>query len=1192
MICLIGSVNRPPAMWRARVLNASWQAAVVSLVVLSAAHADDGEAVISGVVIDTADQPVAGATVWLLGGLWDDELLRRRAESTTDENGRFAFRPFSADELFQPARGQQLPRLMARDERRRLGWVADLRAPNAQNVKLKLHEIADFHGMLVDSSSKPIGGASIRVQTLGALSIRDRDFDSISLTADLAREWQTNTDAEGAFTLPNVPADGSLTAVIAAAGYGNPRVHWDLANSVSLRLDPAGSIAGSIELPEGVQQPEMLTLELRRQSQPRDDEEQFRLYYHASAPVTDEGRFEFPDVPPGVYVINLEQNRHCPVYADPTAPITLSAGGRITDVKLPLMRAVVVRGVAVDNRDKKPVKGVTLRFSAVESSVRRAYGADETTDENGRFTAYVRPGKLMIEPWLTPPGFLPALGDAPPEAIDAERDIEPIVEIERAIEVRGVVVDEKRKPVPNAELHLIVPRRGFRFDPPTMARADDSGGFVLKDVDPADDLPLRARSATAVTDGVVLLAPEQLLGPIRLVVGEADVCRLVGRVVDESGSPLAHVRVGLRASRAYESKRIPMRGLSTTVFVEAAFTDDRGRFVSGPLWPRDSYQASVAVDGYGRAESKRSVGKAGETIDVGAIVLRRNDGFVAGVVVDSAGKPVEGVTVFNSGDGLQPASVLTDATGRFRLERLFGGPVYVFACKAGYRFSGLRATSGAADVELTLLRGDEPPPNDQPAAPRDDATEHEQLARWMLEQFWAVARQNDKWLLIRYMARIDPGQAANWSAQLGGGHDGQVMIGTCERIEDLSHDPNTRLDVDDALAAISGLSDDRAVRLLIKLAERTLPRRREDSQRFSEEALLRLRKLQPPQRVYATAQVGSLLTRLGRAEAGRKLLGEAAGAAEQLTADGAAAFARGMVARELASYDLPRAKKLIEPISAEAGRARYLGWLAESLAERELNQALAVVAQIRGDLNAESLANQTRMKIAYRIAAARPDDALRVVEAMAGHGAEKVRAEALSWLAVQIAPSDKRLASKLIDRSLAIYLDKPEEFSSWGNYGGRPVLAAWVARQAREVGYPDMRSVVMRVLATRPTQREEYDPLRRLEATVATAWVLAFTDPRTSRDLLKSVEPFGDLIGSGYTSIHRGEWLNAWALADPEHAKQVFEQELAAVVRGNPDLDLQRAGLLRSAEMLSQPRSQWPRHLLINFGPFWLPGEE
>ncbi|MGH7138209.1 MAG: carboxypeptidase regulatory-like domain-containing protein, partial [Pirellulales bacterium] len=603
------------------------------------------------------------------------------------------------------------------------------------------------------------------------------------------------------------------------------------------------------------------------------------------------------------------------------------------------------------------------------------------------------------------------------------------------------------------------------------------------------------------------------------------------------------------------------------------------------------YQVSVKLEGFDLAESKIVFGKAGETLDVGTIVLRRHDRFVAGRVVDSSGKPVDGVTVFNSGDALQPVSMVTDASGRFRLNGLFGGPVYAFARKTGYRFTGVQTTSGTADVALTLLRLDEPPPGDQPAAPPADASEHEQLARSMLEAFWQLSQEKDKWLLIRYMARIDPEQAAKWSAQIGGSNDREITIGVCERIDDLSRAPDTQLDVEDTLAAIVGLGDSRAAHLLVGLAMRTLGAHPAESQRYGEEALLRVRKLAPPERIWRTAQLGDLFSRLGRNDAGQKLLGEAADAAEQLAADDRAAFTRGMVARELANYDLPRAKKLLEPISAAADQSRYRSWLAEALAAKQLDEALAIVGQIRGDLNAEMLANQTRMKIAYRIAAARPQEALRIVDAMEGHSAGKTRAEALSWIAVQTAPRDQAAAYEMIDRSLALYLDEPDEFRSWTNYGGRPVLAAWVARQARAIGYPDMHSVVMRVLATRPTARDEHDPVRRLEASVATAWVLAFSAPATARDLLRALVPASDLVGSGHSSVRRGEWLNAWALADPERAKQIFERELAAV-RDTPNVDLQRTGLLRTAEMLSQPQSEWPRHLLINFGPFWLPGEE
>ena len=82
-------------------------------------------------------------------------------------------------------------------------------------------------------------------------------------------------------------------------------------------------------------------------------------------------------------------------------------------------------------------------------------------------------------------------------------------------------------------------------------------------------------------------------------------------------------------------------------------------------------------------------------------------------------------------------------------------------------------------------------------------------------------------------------------------------------------------------------------------------------------------------------------------------------------------------------------------------------------------------------------------------------------------------------------------------------------------------FAARVAGQAREVDYPDLESLVARVLALRMSPQED-TPARVTEAHAATALVLALADPATARQILPDVFDLLALPGgppSGLTLI-------------------------------------------------------------------------
>ena len=133
-----------------------------------------------------------------------------------------------------------------------------------------------------------------------------------------------------------------------------------------------------------------------------------------------------------------------------------------------------------------------------------------------------------------------------------------------------------------------------------------------------------------------------------------------------------------------------------------------------------------------------------------------------------------------------------------------------------------------------------------------------------------------------------------------------------------------------------------------------------------------------------------------------------------------------------------------------------------------------------------------------------------------------------------------------MDRAFAIYL-KPSQRPYGGNYGGREGQAALLAVQAQQIGYPDMTSVVYRTLAMRPVAgMDDFSPLRAQESCVVMATLLALVDAPAARQMLQTIEPGSDAIGSGSSGVGRDNWFKAWALVNPQHAADLAEKELAA----------------------------------------------
>ncbi len=214
---------------------------------------------------------------------------------------------------------------------------------------------------------------------------------------------------------------------------------------------------------------------------------------------------------------------------------------------------------------------------------------------------------------------------------------------------------------------------------------------------------------------------------------------------------------------------------------------------------------------------------------------------------------------------------------------------------------------------------------------------------------------------------------------------------------------------------------------------------------------------------------------------------------------------------------------------------------------------------------------RARTSIAYQVARDRPDEAIRIVEGMRQQRDSLWRAEAFGWLAVAVAPRDRARANALIDRGLALMIDHQDRMgrSDWS--GGELAAAARIAACARRIGYPDMESVIMRVMAARrgDTSRSSTDRDSLIRYLAISAVHLALTDLGAARSILEQIEARGgiDPVTLGNA---REPWLQAWALVDPAKAAVVFEAELAALDKDKPR-GLWGTGLLETAELLIAP---------------------
>jgi protocatechuate 3,4-dioxygenase beta subunit len=348
---------------------------------------------------------------------------------------------------------------------------------------------------------------------------------------------------------------------------------------------------------------------------------------------------------------------HQPDPASPRAPGEPRAAAdpeRVVHLKAP----VVVEGRVVEKETKAPVADAIVTNVGWRE-------ASATTDPSGRFELrFAALGQDTLAPLeARKPGYATGLwyspGMATGRAVAA-------IELARARELRGVVVDRTERPVAGAEV-VLEDQDFFRVTrASTAARTDEAGAFHLA-------VPLATPSTTLVVRHPDFATLRHELGEAELVAGSA---RLVlgpgwlatGWVLDGESRGIAGARVELAEFGGQERppwQEEPAAG--------HAGTGDDGRFAFERV-ASGRYTLRVEREGYAPAlvPGVEVADGSGET-ELGTITLQPGV-VVEGVVLGPERTPIADVELRLGGGRQAPArSAWSDVEGRFAFADLAPG---------------------------------------------------------------------------------------------------------------------------------------------------------------------------------------------------------------------------------------------------------------------------------------------------------------------------------------------------------------------------------------------------------------------------------------------------------------------------------------------------------------------------------------
>lgn len=492
--------------------------------------------VLSGLVLNDAQQPIADATVVLTragmaGMLFVNEEMDRSKDrsTTTNESGKYIFtnvEPFDRYSIEANAEGYsqaELPNVNVDTS----GEV------NLQPVLLAIG--ASLSGVVKDSAGNTVPNATLQLD--GMFSTMDGQPAADSLIAV--------SDATGTYLIPNVPP-GNRSLTIRADGYANQGkgglvFRGEEPLTMDITLEIAERICGKVisNIGKPVEGAKVLAMSFSNSNRTCRDNV-----------VTDEnGEFCLTSVAAGQYTIAVTANGYRRGNQN-----RVRAGGASLIIELDEQGVVNGRVVAGDGPAPTPYL-IQLRQTHPGNVVTSAIGKPVTfNEEDGSFSVEcTQSGTFLVE--ARAPGFSPSFSAEFRFTIGQPMN-GVVVHLTSGGSISATVVDSEGNPVsrPRVTTHdntwtnsLFDRALGDQFPTnvtKTSTNGNGKGKFILKNLRP-DTYQLRIRAPgfceATMQDVFVTEGKDNAIGNIQLIRGG----EVSGTVIDLAGQPVAGAKVRL-----------------------------------------------------------------------------------------------------------------------------------------------------------------------------------------------------------------------------------------------------------------------------------------------------------------------------------------------------------------------------------------------------------------------------------------------------------------------------------------------------------------------------------------------------------------------------------------------------------------------------------------------------------------------